>query len=195
VIALSLTAALAHADDRHLTFNRRPATAADLATLAAYEQAWGVRVPAGDYWYDGRSGAAGQWGGPTRGFLAPGLPLGGGVAPAEASGGGGGRLTGVFVNGRELHPLDVSGLTSWLGAPPVPGRWWVDGQGWFGLEGQGPLGHLQAIGAQRQRASSSYRSDPSTGSSVFVGSGCAAVHGRLSPGDSDSSYSYYVGCD
>ena len=44
-------------------------------------------------------------------------------------------------------------------------------------------------------AESYYRSDTASGSSTFVGSGCAAVHSRLSPSDSDSSYSYYVGCE
>ncbi|MEQ1504757.1 MAG: hypothetical protein ABMB14_21140, partial [Myxococcota bacterium] len=117
-------------------------------------------------------------------------------APAEASGGGAGRTTGVFINGRELHPLDVQGLTAMLGAPPLPGRWWVDAQGTFGLEGQGPVGNVLWIANQRRaQHDSDYRSDAASGSSTFVGSGCAAVSGRLSPSDSDSSYSYYVGCE
>ena len=178
---------------REISLNGKPATEADLAVLARFEQAWGVPVPSGAYWYDGASGAAGVWGGPTRGFLGPGLGLGGGVAPANASGGG----TGVFINGRELHPLDVQGLTTWLGQPPIPGRWWVDGVGSFGLEGQPALGNLVAIANQRRAASQSYyRSDAAAGSSVFVGSGCAAVSGRTTPSDSSSStYSYYVGCE
>jgi len=187
---------------RGISFNGRPASTRDLAALARYERAWGVQIPAGRYWYDDVSGAAGQWGGPTRGFLAPGLGLGGVPVPADASGGGRGTLTGVFINGRELHPLDVQGLTMMLGQPPWPGSWWVDGQGWFGLPGQPPMGNLMAIVAQRNAArggrggQSYYKSDVGTGSSTFVGQGCAAVHARTNPSSSDSSsYSYYVGCE
>ncbi|MFO0746886.1 MAG: hypothetical protein U1F43_14620 [Myxococcota bacterium] len=154
-----------------------------------------MQVPAGAYWYDNGSGAAGLWGGPTRGFLGAGLGLGGAL-PANASGGGSGRLTGVFINGRELHPLDVQGLTAMLGQSPWPGQWWVDGQGNFGPVGSPAVGNLVVLASQRQRGGQSYyKSDVGTGSSTFVGSGCAAVHGRTSPSDSDSSYSYYVGCE
>lgn len=184
----------ASADTRKLKFNGRDATAADREILAKFETAWGVKVPAGDYWYDPVSGAAGLWGGPTRGFLGAGLALGGALPP-EASGGGTGRLTGVFINGREIHPLDVQGLTGMLGQAPWPGRWWVDGQGTFGPEGGAGMGNLLLIAQSRKAASDSYyRSDTASGSSVFVGSGCTAVSGRTRASDSDSSYSYYVGC-
>ena len=185
--------------ERGIILNRRPATAGDLQILARLEQAWGTKVPAGDYWYDNVSGAGGLWGGPVRGVLGAGLGLGGVPVPAEASGGGNGRLTGIFINGRELHPLDVQGLTSLFGQPPWPGRWWVDGQGNFGPEGQAAMGNLVALMRQREAArgggDSYYRSDISKGESTFVGGGCAAVHGRTSASDSDSSYSYYVGCE
>jgi hypothetical protein len=182
---------------RALRFNGVPARAQDLAVIARFEAAWGQAVPDGAYWYDNLSGAAGQWGGPARGFLGAGLDLGGVPVPADASGGGDGRLTGVFINGRELHPLDVSGLTSLLGSPPWPGKWWVDAQGNFGMPGQPPAGNLVVLMSQRKGAGGSYyRSDVGTGSSTFVGSGCAAVSGRTNPSDSSSStYSYYVGCD
>jgi hypothetical protein len=200
----SWTLTVAHAGDppavtapaaRAITFNGVSARPADLEILAKFEAAWGVQVPSGDYWYDDKSGAAGIWGGPTRGFLGAGLGLGGVPVPANASGGGNGTLTGVFINGRELHPLDVHGLASWLGQPVIPGAWWVDGQGNFGVVGQPAIGNLVAIAAQRKGGSSYYKSDVGTGSSTFVGSGCAAVSGRTSPSDADSSYSYYVGCD
>jgi hypothetical protein len=183
---------------RKITFNGRPATARDLQILAKFEAQWGVQVPSGDYWYDNTSGAAGLWGGPTRGFLGPGLALGGPLT-ANASGGGNGRLTGVFINGRELHPLDVQGLTKMLGQAPWPGQWWVDGQGNFGAVGQGPIGNLVAAANQRNASTrggnSYYKSDIQKGSSTFVGSGCAAVTNRLRASESDSSYSYYVGCE
>lgn len=184
------------AQARELTVNGRPATAADLAVLASYEARWGAPVPSGAYWYDGVSGAVGRWGGPTAGWIAPGLGLGGGTAPAEASGGGAGRLTGVFVNGRELHPLDVQGLATTLGTPVLPGRWWVDAAGNFGAVGGPALGNLVAIArAQSASRGTIYTTDRNNHSSAFVTDGCAAVSGRLRASDETSSYDYYVGCE
>jgi hypothetical protein len=56
-------------------------------------------IPPGRYWYDSKSGLWGMEGGPTVGQIFPELELGGPLQP-NASGGG----TGVFINGRELHP-------------------------------------------------------------------------------------------
>jgi hypothetical protein len=81
-LALTLAGSLcsfsaAHADDarpapqqqpaqtRKFSFNGRAATAQDLQTLAQIERMYGKQTPEGAYWYDARSGAAGQWGGPT----------------------------------------------------------------------------------------------------------------------------------
>jgi hypothetical protein len=92
----------------------------------------------------------------------------------------------------------MQGLAAMLGQSPWPGRWWVDARGNFGASGQPALGNLLLIAQQRnggRGGSSYYRSDIGTGSSTFVGSGCAAVSGRLSPSDTDSNYSYYVGCE
>jgi hypothetical protein len=184
---------------RQITFNRRPASAQDLQVLARLEAAWGFTTPPGDYWYDNASGAAGQWGGPVRGFLGAGLGLGAAPVPPDASGGGAGMLTGVFINGREIHPLDVQGLTQLFGAPPWPGRWWVDGQGNFGPEGGPVMGNLMALVQQRRSSSgggdSYYSKDPNNHSSVFVGSGCASVTGRTRISDESSEYSYFVGCE
>lgn len=192
------TAPAATPATRSLSFNGVAARPQDLAVVATLEARWGQSIPDGRYWYDDRSGAAGPWGGPTTAFIGAGLGLSGVAVPANASGGGSGTLTGVFINGRELHPMDVQGLTQVLGQAPWPGQWWVDGQGNYGLPGQVAMGNLVLLANQRRASAagnSSYSSDPSTGSSTYVGSGCAAVSGRLSPSDSDSSYSYYVGCE
>src|SRR5215475_1660113 len=124
---------------RKIRFNNQLLGATELATLERLERGVG-RLDDGAYWYDARTGASGRWGGPTLAFLPPGLALGGPL-PADASGGGQGTLTGVFVNGRELHPLDVSGLQQLIGQV-WPGRWWVDAQGNYGVEGGPPLGNL-----------------------------------------------------
>ena len=150
-------------------------------------------VPAGRYWYDPVSGGAGVWGGPASAYIGPGLALGPPM-PAAASGGGDGRITGVFVNGRELHPIDVAGLRRY--GPVSPGRYWWDRFGNVGLEGGPMLFNFYAVLQQQSAGSggSTYRSNSSRGESTYVGKGCAAVHGRLRSSDESSSYSYYVGC-
>jgi hypothetical protein len=139
--------AAAASTNRAIRFNGRALDASQLQTLARIERAVGT-IPDGDYWYDPRTGASGRWGGPTLAFLAAGLDLGGPL-PAGASGGGRGTLTGVFVNGRELHPVDVAGLQEILGTV-TPGRWWVDAAGNYGAEGGPALGNLVALAQARR---------------------------------------------
>jgi len=134
---------------RAVRFNGRSLSSGERQTLEKLERTIG-RVPDGDYWYDRRTGASGRWGGPTLAFLPAGLELGGAV-PANASGGGQGTLTGVFVNGREAHPTDVAGLSALVGAV-LPGRWWVDASGNYGQEGGPPMGNLVALAQARRQA-------------------------------------------
>jgi hypothetical protein len=181
---------------RQLMFNGRAATAVDLDLVVQLERGMGHAIPDGAYWYDPTCGAAGMWSGPTLGFLPPGMALGGPL-PANASGGGQGNLTGVFINGREIHPYDYQYLVNLLGQVQ-PGRYWVDAQGNAGLEGGPALVNLVQVARQRQArggGNSYYRSD-GTGNNVFVGGGCVAVNGTMGSGDSKSSYSYYgSGCE
>jgi hypothetical protein len=121
--------------NRHITFNGKPLTADQQKRLEAVEREHGVRLPDRDYWYDNRSGAAGFWKGPELGALPAGLELGGPM-PANCSGQG----TGVFVNGRELHPADVLTLTQLTLV--APGRYWMDANGNFGFEGDAALTNL-----------------------------------------------------
>src|SRR5262245_59009801 len=107
------------------------------AQVAALEQAYQTTIVDGRYWYDRISGAIGCEGGPCAGFIAAGLPLGG-TMQANCSGGG----TGVFINGREAHRLDVIALQRLL--PVAPGRYWVDAHGNAGYEGGPPLCNLVA---------------------------------------------------
>lgn len=119
----------------------------DTDTTQLLRQRYGSVYP-GRYWYDSVTGAWGPQGGPTAGWVQPALPLPAPL-PADASGGGQGRLTGVFVNGRELHPLDVQRLQRFTGTPPWPGHWWIDAWGNFGALAAGrrgpPLGNLWAL--------------------------------------------------
>jgi hypothetical protein len=171
--------------------NGRDLDAAGQRALSALEMRIGP-VPAGRYWYDVHTGAAGRWGGPTSVFLAPGLALAGPL-PAGASGGGHGRLTGVFINGRELHPVDVAGLSTF--GPVLPGRYLWDAAGNVRQESGPWLFNFHALRAsQRAGASTYHRSDAQRGKSTAVTGGCAAVSDRLRCSDSSSGYSYYVGC-
>jgi hypothetical protein len=192
-LVLAATAAQAQGE---VQINGRALDEAQRKTLAALEQRIGP-VPPGAYWYDMRTGAAGRWGGPVAAFLPPGLPLAGPL-PAQASGGGDGRLTAVFINGRELHPSDVMALREY--GPVYPGRYSWDTNGNVSLEGGMYLFNFYAVmNARNSRGGGGggtyYRSDISRGESTTVTRGCAAVSGRLSSSDSSSGYSYYVGCN
>ena len=77
--------------------------------------------------------------------------------------------------------------------PVWPGRYRWDAAGNIATEAGQWLFNFNTVVAQRG-SNPYYRSDVTKGQSVFVGKKCTAVHGRLSPGDSNSSYSYYVGC-
>lgn len=152
--------------------------------LDATEAKYGVRIPEGAYWYDRACGAWGVAGGPTLGFTIPGLALGGPL-PVGASGGSeSGALTGIYINGREIHPLDALALYQLLGQI-YPGRYWVDARGNAGAEGGPALVNLFELSARSNAnggggyhragpggytgsdGSTFYFFDPETGSSVM----------------------------
>jgi hypothetical protein len=180
------------AADRHIAFNGRALDPAGLAALERLEEQYGRRLPDGAYWYDPACGAAGLWRGPQIAILPAGLELGGPLPP-EASGGGDGRLTGIFINGRELHPIDKQNLIAIFGQA-WPGRWHVDGHGNAGPEGGPVMMNLYLAARQRAQPSESrgglYRSDR-PGESLFVSQGCVMASGKLG----DGTYDYSAGCD
>jgi hypothetical protein len=96
--------------------------------VAALEQMYRSRIQDGSYWYDRRSGAWGIEGGPTIGFVYAGVNAGGQMRPDASNG-----RSGVFINGRELHVMDVMALSQ-LG-PVRQGRYWLDALGNCGYEG------------------------------------------------------------
>jgi hypothetical protein len=109
------------------------------AEILEIEQRYKVQIVNANYWYDSMNGAWGLKGGPTRGFVLAGLQLGGPLK-ADASGG---APTGTFVNGRELHPLDISGLRRCVNVER--GRFWVGPDGTGGLEGGPATFNLYAL--------------------------------------------------
>jgi hypothetical protein len=106
------------------------------------ERQYGIRILPGDYWYDKMCGAWGFRGGPSAGLILPFLDLGGPLQ-ADASNGN----TGVFINGRQLHMLDVIALQQIT--PVYQGRYWVDAQGNIGLEGGPALINLWLLANSR----------------------------------------------
>lgn len=138
------------------------------------EQTYRIRIPDAEFWYDPVLGAWGGKGGPTMGFIAPGLVLGGPLR-ADASGGG----TNVFVNGRELHAYDLAALQQLVGVI-MPGRYFITAQGLAGFEGGPPQWNLAAMAEQasgggartwqgRVTASSGFSDGPNT--AVFLPNG------------------------
>jgi len=73
------------------------------------------------------TGAFGIKSGPCIGVGIAGLQIGGPLQSNASSGN-----TRVFINGRELHALDVLVLQT-LG-PVIPGRYWMNAYGYFGYE-------------------------------------------------------------
>ncbi len=114
--------------------------------VARFEQQYQTRLIDGRFWYDDKCGAWGIEGGPTAGFILPSLPLPGPM-PANISGGG----TGIFINGRELHPVDRQTLIAMFGMA-IPGRYWLDAYGNLGMEGGGFLVNLTVAAQQLQQS-------------------------------------------
>lgn len=121
--------------------------------VKALGKQYGIHILPGDYWYDKMCGAWGFRGGPSAGLIPPSLDLGG-LLQSNASNGN----TGVFINGRELHMLDVVALQQIT--PVYQGRYWVDAQGNIGLEGGPALTNLWLLantrGAKKEGILSTY---------------------------------------
>jgi hypothetical protein len=110
----------------------------DQSTRQALERAYGVPIQPGRYWYDNVSGVWGLEGGPGAGQIDAGLLLGGPLKRDASKG-----KTGVIVNGRELHSLDVAALQRCLVV--VPGSYWVLSNGIGGPEGEPAQFNLAAL--------------------------------------------------
>jgi hypothetical protein len=130
-------------------------------------------------------------GGPALGQIHAGLKLGGALR-ADASGGGQGKLTGLFINGRELHPRDVAALQQIT--PVIPGRYWVDAQGNGGYEGGPAIFNLYVLAQQAARrggGSSWYYGNSLTNTYAGSSGGCTYVMGSSA---GSGSWSASSGC-
>ena len=109
--------------------------------LENFERTFRVRIGDGNYWYDRMNGSWGKQGGPAEGFILAGLNLGGPLREDASHGD-----TGVFINGRQLHRVDVARLMQ-IG-PVYRSRCWMDAYGNIGLEGQPAFGNVWVAAAQ-----------------------------------------------
>lgn len=134
----------------------------DKSTVKTLERQYGVPIKPGRYWYDNVSGVWGFDGKPGAGQIHPGLRLGGPLQQDASKGN-----TGVIVNGRELHQLDVVALQRCLVV--VPGRYWVLANGIGGLEGGPAQFNLAALcGGGSSGGSSMKCEDYGEGNSIVV---------------------------
>ena len=138
-----------------------------------FERQYQTKLIDGRYWYDARCGAWGLEGGPTVGFILPGLALPGPM-PEAISGGS----TGIYINGREIHPTDRQALVNMFGTA-LPGRYWLDAYGNLGPQG-GPMLVNLAAAAQRlqQQTTSSKYGTVSTGPEGAMFSGTSLSTGK-----------------
>lgn len=135
--------------------------ALDARTLAQLERAYRSSIRPGRYWYDAVSGLWGFEKGPAAGQIQSGLALG--RLRSNASGGG----TGIYLNGREIHPLERAYLVRLYGARNVrPGRYWMNARGIGGYEG-GPAFFNLGASASSGRSMTGY----STTGAVLGGGG------------------------
>lgn len=120
---------------------------------AALESTYRTRLVPGRYWYDSLSGLWGLEGGASVGLIAPGLPFG--RMDPRASVGRWVGVTGVFINGREIHPDELQYLRALYGQVPRA-RYWLNARGIAGYEG-GPPQFNVAAAAQQSRGNAHVR--------------------------------------
>jgi len=124
---------------RSVQINGAPLSEDGWNAVLQLENQNGEALPDGNYWYDGVSGAFGVWGYPTWVFLPPHLPFAGPVPPHCS-----GPPTHVYVNGRDIHPLELQILTAYTG-PILPGQYFLDALGNVGVAGGPPSLNLRAM--------------------------------------------------
>jgi hypothetical protein len=110
--------------------------------VQALEKQYQVPIPSGRYWYDGVAGLWGNEGGPLTAKVLPALPFPSPM-PADISTT---LPTGVYFNGRALHPNEIMYLARCVTV--YPGRYALNYLGWIGFEGGPPLWNLGAALAQ-----------------------------------------------
>lgn len=115
--------------------------------IAELGKMYNIKPLPGNYWYDTQSGLYGVMGYPAYGFMRAGH--GYGKLQRSASNGN----TGVFVNGRELPASEWAVWSQLLGYRIPQGRYWLDGNGNAGYEGN-PIPTVNLYAAAQRNSSS-----------------------------------------
>lgn len=167
----------AQAKQRQVYINR---VQLDIVALREMESQYDLPIADGRYWYDVNTGAWGVEGGPTAGLIYPGMLLPTPM-PSDISGGG----TGIFINGREIHPLDQQALYQLFGVT-YQGNFWMDSQGYIGQVGGPAIANIlqasQAAQSGGGNGSVTHGYDSTYGARGTVGGGMYS--GRTATGNS-----------
>jgi len=131
------------AEQKQVVINGRALTPSQLQD---FEKLYRVQPRPGNYWYDARSGLHGVVGLVAAGFMYPGHDLGPLAAHVSAG------TSEVYLNGRNLTVAEVQILNYLAQAQVPPGRYWLDGRGNTGYEGNDiPVGNLFAAARAAQQ--------------------------------------------
>ena len=159
--------------DRNIVVNGVRLTGKQLRVWEDLERKHRVRLPDRRYWYDQVTGYMGYDGGPSKYQILSRPRLGGKLSP-KATGG----RTGFFVNGLELHPVDVNWYRRLFGRAPS-GRYWLLSDGRFGVMGDPrPLCNIYDIARKRARNSDGGGRKESLTSGYFL-TGVAVIGGEV----------------
>lgn len=94
-----------------------------------FQKVYNMKPIPGNYWYDAISGLWGNVGGQALGFIYPGHSYG--ALSGNVSNGN----TGIFINSREIPMAEAMIWSQLMGVPAQQGRYWLDGRGNVGYEG------------------------------------------------------------
>lgn len=111
--------------------------------ITQLKQMYGAAPPAGQYWYDPRSGLYGYWGREAAGYIRTGHDFGE-LSPRASNGN-----TGSFINGREINMTEAQFFYRIFGVV-YQGHFWLDGNtGNIGIEGD-PTPRANLVRAMQQ---------------------------------------------
>src|SRR5687767_8968335 len=96
---------------------------------AEFKDIYKIQPIPGNYWYDATSGLWGMVGGQALGFIYAGHSYG--TLKSDASNGN----TNIFINGRHIPMNEALVWGQLMGTPAQVGRYWLDGKGNVGYEG------------------------------------------------------------
>lgn len=145
----------------------------------------GKPLPNGWYWYDKKSGLFGIWNGPAAAVIPAGLKLGGSLK-ADCSG----RGTNVFINGREIPPIEKLYYEKLLAQQIPLGRYTLDDRGNLRVEGPSALEVLVFVAAAAQASQAQAQAQQSQGGGWVSGRSYANTFSSGESGGANGAWSH-----